>query len=117
VVSVGVTGQFGAIIKMVGSINTVSRLFPVLFLLMSLAVATREIPELYNLADDPSNDGQVFDWQGPTAVCTTQHIENGVGTPQARSLIFSHIANCKSTSVVSAKTGQDILHFIGSLRT
>ena len=102
---------------MVGWMNTVSRLFPVLFLLMSLAVATREIPELCNLADDPSNDGQVFNWQGSSAECTAQHAENGVGTPQARSLTFNHIANRKSTSVVSAKTGQDILHLIGSLRT
>lgn len=100
-----------------GWINTVSRLFPVLFLLMSLAVATREIPELYNLADDPSNDGQVFNWQGPTAVSTTQDVESGVGTPQARSLIFRPIADRRSASVVTAKTGQDILHLIGSLRT
>ena len=103
-----------------GWIQSVSRLFPVLFLLMSLAVATREIPELYNLADDPSNDGQVFDWQGPTAVCTTQDVEHGGGTPQARSLIFrriSHIADRRSASVASTKTGQDILHSIGSLRT
>ena len=43
---------------------------------MSLAVATREIPELYSLADDPSNDGQVFDWQGPVAVCSTQRLKS-----------------------------------------
>jgi hypothetical protein len=48
--------------------STVKRVLPILFLFMSLAVATREIPELYNLSDDPSNDGQVFCWQDATPV-------------------------------------------------
>ena len=93
------------------------RILPILFLLMSLAVATREIPELYNLADDPSNDGQIFNWQGQTEVCTANHAENGETPPPARILATFHAENLNRTSEVSARTGQDILHLVSLLRT
>ena len=93
------------------------RILPILFLLMSLAVATREIPELYNLADDPSNDGQIFNWQGRTEVCTAQHAENGETLPPARILATFHAESLNRTSEVSARTGQDILHLVSLLRT
>jgi len=93
------------------------RVLPILFLLMSLAVATREIPELYNLADDPSNDGQIFNWQGQTEVCTAHHAENGETLPPARILATFHAENLSRTSEVSARTGQDILHLVSLLRT
>ena len=84
---------------------------------MSLAVATREIPELYSLADDPSNDGQVFDWQGPAAMCTTHGAESEDTAPRVHGIVFSHVGNLWSTSVVPARTGQDILRLVSSLRT
>ena len=98
------------------------RILPILFLLMSLAVATREIPELYNLADDPSNDGpsndgQIFNWQDQTEVCTANHAENGETLPPARILATFHAENLNRTSEVSARTGQDILHLVSLLRT
>jgi hypothetical protein len=92
------------------------RILPILFLLMSLAVATREIPELYNLADDPSNDGQIFNWQGQTEVCAN-HAKNGETLPPARILATFHAENLNRTSEVSARTGQDILHLVSLLRT
>ena len=84
---------------------------------MSLAVATREIPELYSLADDPSNDGQVFDWQGPVAVCSTQRLKSEGAAPRVHRIVFSHMGNLWSTSVVPARTGQDILRLVSLLRT
>jgi hypothetical protein len=91
-------------------------MFPIL-LLLSLAVAAREIPELYNLADDPSNDGQIFNWQGETALCTKHRVENKDGASRARIITFTQVENLRSTSVTPAKTGQDILQLVGSLRT
>lgn len=99
--------------------GSVSRVFLVLFFFMSFAVATREIPELYNLADDPSNDGQVFSWQSQTqtSVGAIHRVENEHVTPQSPSITFAHIESLSSTSVVPATTGQDILHLVSSLRT
>ncbi len=51
-----------------------SRLFSILFVFFSLVVAVREIPELNNLADDPSNDGEVFAWQRQTPVSTLHDV-------------------------------------------
>ena len=93
------------------------RILPILFLLMSLAVAMREIPELYNLADDPSNDGQVFCWQDATAVCPNHCAEHRDLAPSAAATTFAHVENLKCTSVVLASTGQDILRLVSSLRT
>jgi len=95
----------------------VSRIFFIVFLLMSLAVATREIPELYNLADDPSNDGEVFTCQGQTSVRTTDRVENEERALPARIITFAHIENLSYSSGTPAKTGQDILRLVGSLRT
>ena len=97
--------------------ETVNRIFPVLFLLLSLTVAAREIPELYNLVDDPSNDGQIFNWQGQMALCTKHRIENKDGASRARIITFTHVENLRSASVTPARTGQDILDLVGSLRT
>ena len=47
-----------------------SRLFSILFVFFSLIVAACEIPEFNNLAEDPSNDEEVFAWQRQTPVCT-----------------------------------------------
>jgi hypothetical protein len=95
----------------------VSRMFPILFLLISLAVATREIPELYNLADDPSNDGQVFSWESHTTLGTTHRVENEKRLLPARTLTFTRAENLKCTSLVLVRTGQDILRLVRSLRT
>lgn len=94
-----------------------SKVFPLLFLFISLAVATREIPELYNLADDPSNDGQVFNWQRQTAQGSIDRVENERGTPQSCGTTFTHVKSLRSASADSSTTGRDILHLIGSLRT
>ena len=94
-----------------------TRILPIFFLLMSLAVATREIPELYNLSDDPSNDGQVFNWQERTAVSTAQHAENGGRVPPVRTISLGRIEKLNRISTVPARTGQDILHLVSSLRT
>lgn len=93
-----------------------SRIFPILLLLMGLAVATREIPELYNLADDPSNDGEVFICQGQTSLCTTHRVRNEERVLPA-TIALAHIENLRFSSVVPAKTGQDILRLVASLRT
>jgi hypothetical protein len=94
----------------------VSRVFLFLFLFMSLAVATREIPELCNLADDPSNDGQVLNSQGQTALGAVHCVVIKDGAPQSP-CITTHIESLRSTSVLAAITGQDILHLISLLRT
>lgn len=93
------------------------RVLPILFLLMSLAVAMREIPELCNLADDPSNDGQVFCWQDATAVCPNHCAEHGDLAPSARAITLARVENLKCTSVVLASRGQDILRLVSLLRT
>lgn len=84
---------------------------------MGLAVATREIPELYNLADDPSNDGEVFICQGQTSLCTTHRVRNEEAVLPARTVALAHVENLSFSSVVPAKTGQDILRLVASLRT
>jgi hypothetical protein len=94
----------------------VTRMLPTLFLLLSLAVAAREIPELYNLADNPSDDGQIFDWQSQMAICTGHRAKNKDGASRARTIISTHAENLRSTAVTPARTGQDILHLVGSLR-
>lgn len=93
------------------------RIFPIVFLLMSLAVATREIPELWNLADDPSNDGQVFYWQGQAPRCNKQGLKDEKGVPRARLFSFAHSEEFICASIVPARTGQDILRLVVSLRT
>lgn len=93
------------------------RVLPILFLLMSLAVAMREIPELHKLADDPSNDGQVFCWQAATAICPDVCADHGQIAPSAAGTTFAGAENLKCTSVVLASTGQDILRLVSSLRT
>jgi hypothetical protein len=97
--------------------KTVSRIFSILFLLMSLAIAMREIPELYNLADDPSNDGQVFSWQDQTQASATDRANKTERVPLGRAVAFVHPEHLTCTSVVLGSTGQDILRLTSSLRT
>jgi hypothetical protein len=95
----------------------VSRTLAILFLLLGLAVATREIPELYNLADNPSNDGQVFHSPGQTRPRIRHRVENEERVLPASPIGFVHIENLSYPSIVPARTGQDILRLVGSLRT
>jgi len=94
-----------------------ARGLPILFLLLISAVAAREIPELYDLADDPSNDGMIFNWQSQAPVCTPRRLLNNerVGRPLA--FRFAGPENPACTSVVPTKTGQDILRLVSLLRT
>jgi len=97
-----------------------ARGLPILFLLLISAVAAREIPELYDLADDPSNDGMIFDWQSQTPVCTPRDVVNAVNGETVRTalaVLFTDPEDPSFTSVVPTKTGQDILRLISSLRT
>jgi hypothetical protein len=84
---------------------------------MSLAIAMREIPELYNLTDDPSNDGQVFSWQEQTQASTTHRANKTERVQTGRALVFVHPEHLNCTSVVLGSTGQDILRLTSSLRT
>ena len=94
-----------------------SRILPILFLLMGLAVATREIPELYNLMDDPSNDGQVSNAQGQAAECATPRVDNQGSILPPPTATFARMENLNDAWVVPARTGQDILRLVHSLRT
>lgn len=94
-----------------------SRIFPIVFLLMSLAVATREIPELHKLVDDPSNDGQIFDWQSQPALCTAHRVRNDQKAPAARIVTFSWYESFTGASFVPAGTARDILRLVCLLRT
>ena len=96
---------------------TVSRIFPAIFLLMSLAVATREIPELYKLMDDPSNDGQIFDWQSQPALRTTHCLRNSEEIPTARIITFSWYESFTCASIVPAGAARSILRLVCLLRT
>jgi hypothetical protein len=82
-----------------------------------LAVATREIPELCNLADDPSNDGQIFKSQAQTPLCSEHHAENEKTVLPPRTITFAHIEPLSCTSFVLSSTGREILRLVGSLRT
>ena len=93
------------------------RLIPILFLLMSLAVATREIPELYSLADDPSNDAQILNSQARTSPHSIRRVENKEIFLAARTIIFTPIQNLNRRSVILVSTGQDILCLLRCLRT
>jgi hypothetical protein len=93
------------------------RIFSILFLLLSVAIATREIPELYDLGDNPANDGQVFNWQGQTALRTTPRVESKERVLPAHTITFARIENVGRTSAVCARTGRDILRLVASLRT
>ena len=94
-----------------------SRMLAILFLFLGLAVATREIPELYNLADNPSNDGQVFHSQGQTRPRVTHRVENEERALPAGPIVFVRMETLTYASIVPTRTGQDILRLVGSLRT
>src|SRR5690348_1241245 len=97
-----------------------ARGLPILFLLLISAVAAREIPELYDLANDPSNDGMIFDWQSQTPVCPPRDVVNPVNSeavPPALAVLFADPENPSCSPVVPTKTGHDILRLISSLRT
>lgn len=93
------------------------RVLPILFLFLGLAVATRELPELYNLADDPSNDANVLSWQAQTPLRTTHDLRSKERLPSSRTGTFARRENQSCTSLLSASKGQDILRLISSLRT
>ena len=94
-----------------------TRVVSVLFLLLSLTVATREIPELYSLADDPSNDGQVFNWQGQPSTSITHRTSTKQIAVRVRAFTFAHTEHLSRASIAPVRTGQDILRLVGSLRT
>jgi hypothetical protein len=94
-----------------------SRMLSILFFLVGLAVATRELPELSRLADDTSNDGEVIHWQGQTTLRATHRVETKERCQPAHTFTFAPIENLSCTSVVPARTGQDILRLVVLLRT
>jgi len=73
------------------------RIFSILFLLLSVAIATREVRELYDLGDDTANDGQVFSWQGQTALRTTHGVESSERVLPAHIITFARIENVGRT--------------------
>jgi hypothetical protein len=92
----------------------------ILFLLLIAAVAVREIPERYGLANGRSNDGMIFDWQSQAPVRTPRDLIKTVNNETARptlAVFFAERKNPSCTSAIPAKTGQDILRRISSLRT
>lgn len=93
------------------------RLLPILFLVLGLAIATRELPELYNLVDDPSNDASVLTWQAQTPLRARHDAKSKEAIPPAGSVTFARGENHSRTSLLSAKTGQDILRLVRSRRT
>jgi hypothetical protein len=94
-----------------------NRIFPVLFLLMSLTVATREIPELYKLMDDPSNDGQIFEWQSQPAIYTVQGVPSGHKAPTAHIIALSWNERFARAAFVPASVTRRILLLVCLLRT
>ena len=99
-----------------------SRLFAILFVFFSLIVAAREIPELNHLADDPSNDGEVFAWQRQTPLYTLHDAKKPrKQDPPPDPIIFARAENLTRLLAVSAEMGPglgpDILLLVSCLRT
>ena len=99
------------------------RLSTILFIFLSLAIATSEIPELCNLVDDPSNNAEPSALEYHAALRREQTIFEA--TEPLRTAIKSPAADFTLTRreavsdgpTLSAWTGQDILLFIHSRRT
>jgi hypothetical protein len=87
-----------------------------------LIVAAREIPELNHLADDPSNDGEVFAWQRQTPVCTLHDVKKPrKEDPPPVPITLARAENLTRPLAVSAEMGPglgpDILLLVSCLRT
>jgi len=99
------------------------RLTTILFIFLSLAIATSEIPELCNLVDDPSNNAEPSALEYHAAITREQTVleaaeplraaapRTGVNLTSSRSQPFSDGPR------LSACSGRDVLLFISSLRT
>ncbi len=97
--------------------RNVNRVFTIIFLLLSLAVATREIPELANLADYPSNDAHVFNYQRQAATQATNALEKNTLALPAGAIVFANAEEAQDNGAARGKTGRDVLRLLGSLRT
>ena len=92
------------------------------FVSFSLIVAAREIPELNHLADDPSNDGEVFAWQRQMPVYTLHDVKKPrKQDPPPDPITFARAENLTRLLAVSAEMGPglgpDILLLVSCLRT
>ena len=77
----------------------------------------REIPELANLADDPSNDAHLFNHQRQAAMQATNALEHNEVALPARAIVFASAAEAQDIGAARGKTGRDVLRLLGSLRT
>lgn len=97
-----------------------SLLLSILFVFFSLIVAAREIPELNHLADDPSNDGEVFAWQRQTPLYTLHDAKKPrKQDPPPDPITSSRAENLTHPLAVSPEMdlGPDILLLVSCLRT
>lgn len=95
------------------------RSWKVLILLVALAMAGLELPELFSLNDDVSNDAELLEWS---------HRDAGVSYRDAsKESLKSKDHRCVSVEnsqafsftlafVPSVKSGQDLLHFLSLQR-
>jgi hypothetical protein len=96
----------------------------ILFILLSLAIATSEIPELCNLVDDPSNNAEPSALEYHAALTRSRIIADTAESP--RTAIRPSAANSNSARrdavtdghlLFFTWTGRDVLLLISSLRT
>jgi len=99
------------------------RLSTILFMFLSLAIATGEIPELCNLVDDPSNNAEPSALEYHTALTREQSVleaaeplHTAAGRVRAKST-FPRREALSDGPLFSAGAGRDLLLFISSLRT
>ncbi|PYU20371.1 MAG: hypothetical protein DMG32_22520 [Acidobacteria bacterium] len=90
--------------------ENVSRSLTILMILLALAIAGREIPEISKLADDPSNDGQIVDL---CADALPQPVSQRANTTKAlpaskRGFVFSPLQDCSSRPALVIN-GQQLL--------
>jgi len=99
------------------------RFTTILFIFLSLAVATSEIPELCNLVDDPSNNAEPSALEYHAALTQEQ---TALESAEPSRVAVRHFSATSSFSqresstrglLLSAWTGRDVLLFISSLRT
>jgi hypothetical protein len=95
----------------------------ILFIFLSLAIATSEIPELCNLVDDPSNNAEPSALEYHAALTREQTIfeaaeplRTAIGPITANST-FRRRKAVTDGPLFSAWTGQGVLLFICSFRT
>jgi hypothetical protein len=90
-------------------------------LFLIFGVATREAPEIMNLADDWSNDGTAVSYENPLPKLTRRPTFRGERFQVPTSLPLTSLKVKKRDSlrpicVSTQETGRDLLHFLSVLR-